>query len=183
VHAPIAGIRWVALIRGINVGRAKRVAMADLRALLTGLGYSDVRTLLNSGNAVFTAGDATPAELGARISAALETGLGIAAGVIVLPAAELAEIAADDPLAGVADDPSKLIIAFLADPSDAGRLRELERRDWSPEAIAVGRRVAYLWCANGIADSALWKAVVRASGDAVTSRNRATVLKLAAYSE
>ena len=45
----------VALLRGINVGTAKRVAMADLRGVMTGLGYSDVRTLLNSGNLVFTA--------------------------------------------------------------------------------------------------------------------------------
>ena len=47
--------RYVALFRGINVGKAKRIAMADLRALLGKLGYTDVQTLLNSGNAVFTA--------------------------------------------------------------------------------------------------------------------------------
>ena len=46
--------RRVALLRGINVGRAKRISMGDLRALFTGLGYGDVRTLLNSGNVVFT---------------------------------------------------------------------------------------------------------------------------------
>ncbi len=44
----------VALLRGDNVGRGKRVAMADLRAVVKGLGYRDVRTLLNSGNVVFT---------------------------------------------------------------------------------------------------------------------------------
>ena len=48
-------VRYVALFRGINVGRAKRVAMADLRTLFEGLGYGDVRTLLNSGNVVFSA--------------------------------------------------------------------------------------------------------------------------------
>ena len=54
--------RQVALLQGINVGRAKRVAMAELRALFAGLGYHDVRTLLNSGNVVFTApGEAGPA--------------------------------------------------------------------------------------------------------------------------
>ena len=51
----------IALIRGINVGTAKRVAMADLRKMLAGLGYSDVRTLLNSGNAVFTTTDSSSA--------------------------------------------------------------------------------------------------------------------------
>ena len=55
--------RQVALLRGINVGRAKRVAMADLRALVEDLGYCDVRTLLNSGNVVFTAARAAPGTL------------------------------------------------------------------------------------------------------------------------
>ena len=44
----------IALLRGINVGKAKRVAMAELRALVEKLGYGDVRTLLNSGNVVFS---------------------------------------------------------------------------------------------------------------------------------
>ena len=48
--------RQIALLRGINVGRAKRVEMAILRDLFTSLGYGDVCTLLNSGNVVFTAG-------------------------------------------------------------------------------------------------------------------------------
>jgi uncharacterized protein (DUF1697 family) len=60
----------VGLIRGINVGRAKRVAMADLRALVESLGYGEVKTLLNSGNVVFTAPGGTtgttPAEAAAR---------------------------------------------------------------------------------------------------------------------
>lgn len=52
---------FVTLLRGINVGKAKRVPMAELRALLAGLGYGDVQTLLNSGNAVFTHANASPA--------------------------------------------------------------------------------------------------------------------------
>ena len=68
--------RHVALLRGINVGTAKRVAMADLRALVEGLGYGDVSTLLNSGNVVFTvpakAAKTSPAT---RIEQALEKGM------------------------------------------------------------------------------------------------------------
>lgn len=65
------GGRHVALIRGINVGRAKRVAMADLRALVEDLGYGDVRTLLNSGNVVFTSARRPPAKAAARIEEGL----------------------------------------------------------------------------------------------------------------
>ena len=63
--------RHVALLRGINVGRAKRVAMAELRALIEGLGYGDVRTLLNSGNVVFSASAATAGNAASRIEEAL----------------------------------------------------------------------------------------------------------------
>ena len=61
--------RYVALFRGINVGKAKRIAMADLRTLLDKLGYTDVRTLLNSGNAVFTGG-AAPRQTSSRHASA-----------------------------------------------------------------------------------------------------------------
>ena len=78
----MAAGRMVGLIRGINVGRAKRVAMADLRALVEGLGYGDVRTLLNSGNVVFTAPRTTTARAAARIEEGLATQLGVPARVI-----------------------------------------------------------------------------------------------------
>ena len=62
---------YIALRRGINVGKAKRIAMADLRALLEGLGHTDVATLLNSGNVVFRSGKKIPAKIAAEISAAI----------------------------------------------------------------------------------------------------------------
>ena len=90
--------RYVALFRGINVGKAKRIAMADLRALLEKQGYSGVRTLLNSGNAVFSA-DATPAdELAQRIRAEVARKLGVDALVIVKSERDVASIVADNAL-------------------------------------------------------------------------------------
>ena len=62
-----AANRYVALFRGINVGRAKRIAMGDLRRLIEGLGFGNVVTLLNSGNVVFDAPDGLPAEIASRI--------------------------------------------------------------------------------------------------------------------
>jgi uncharacterized protein (DUF1697 family) len=63
----------VALLRGINVGRAKRVAMADLRALVESLGYGDARTLLNSGNVVFAVPAAAKGDAASRIEKSLAT--------------------------------------------------------------------------------------------------------------
>lgn len=169
--------RQVALIRGINVGRAKRVAMADLRALVEGLGYGGVRTLLNSGNVVFTAGTA-PAKSAARIEAALAGEVGVTARVIVLTAAELEVAIAENPLLDAAGDPSRLLVAFLASGADRPRLETLAREDWAPETLALGTRAAYLWCPRGIAESRLFEAVGRALGGAVTTRNWATVTRL-----
>ena len=169
--------RMVALIRGINVGRAKRVAMADLRALVSDLGYGDVRTLLNSGNVVFAAGVA-PDDAAARIEEGLAARLGVSARVVAFSAEALAAVVAENPLLEVADNPSRLMVSFLLDSADRARLTALEEQDWTPEVLALGAHAAYLWCPEGLRDSPLSRAVNRALGDAVTTRNWSTVLKL-----
>ena len=175
--------KQIALIRGINVGRAKRVAMADLRAVVEELGYNDVSTLLNSGNVVFSTPDADTVNSATRIEEALATRLGVSARVIVLTAAELAAVVIDNPLGEVADDHSRLLVAVLGNPADGTRLKPLAQQDWTPEVLAIGTRVAYLWCPNGIQASQLAKAVGHVLGDAVTTRNWATVMKLHALTE
>ena len=169
---------FVALIRGINVGRANRVAMADLRALLVDLGYRDVRTLLNSGNAAFSAPWKNAASVAARIQGALGTRLGVDARVVAVTAPDLIAAVAENPLTALADDPARLLVAFPADPSDRARLLPFAEQDWAPEAMAVGTRVAYLWCPKGVAASRVSRAVTQALGDTATTRNWAMVLKL-----
>ena len=172
--------RHVALLRGINVGKAKRVAMADLRALVESLGYDDVQTLLNSGNVLFSAPKTTPATAAARIEKALAAQLGVSARVTAVSAEEVAEIVAANPLGAVATDPSRLLVAVFADEASCRALLPLAARDWAPDALALGRRAAYLWCAAGALDSPLSKAAGKAWGDAATTRNWATMLKLLA---
>lgn len=170
--------RHVALIRGINVGRAKRVAMADLRALMEGLGYTDSRTLLNSGNIVFTAGRGDPSKMAGRIEQAMATTLGVSARVTVLTAADFSTVLRENALAGVAEDPSRHLVAFLKEPADRKRLGPLAGRDWKPERLALGSRAAYLWCPTGILESRLAEAIGRVLGEGTTARNWATVTKI-----
>lgn len=175
--------RCVALLRGINVGRAKRVAMADLRALLEALGYRNVRTLLNSGNAVFDASAKARAGHAPRIQAAVLARLAVDARVIVKSADEFAAVVAGNPLLGRATDPSRLLVAFTDDPArlpGLADLADLVLVDWSPDALAIAPHAAYLWCAQGVLDSKLAQAVGRRLGDAATTRNWATVEKLQA---
>jgi len=170
--------RYIALLRGINVGRAKRVAMADLRALVGDLGSRDVRTLLNSGNVVFTAAPEDPGELASRIEAALEKEVGVSSRTTVLTAAELAQIAEENSLVEVATDPSRLLIAIFREPADVKKLEPLLAQDWHPDSLALGGRAAYLWCPDGMMKSRIPEAVERLAGDGVTTRNWRTISKL-----
>jgi uncharacterized protein (DUF1697 family) len=104
--------------------------------------------------------------------------LGVTVRVIVLSAAELAAIVADNPLLEIASDPSRLLVAVLANPKDRLRLEPLMSQDWSPEALAISGRAAYLWCAAGVIESRVARAVGRILGDAVTMRNWATMTRL-----
>lgn len=170
--------RYVALLRGINVGRAKRVAMADLRAVLEGLGFGEVRTLLNSGNAVFTAPAVIRGDAGDRISKALAERVGVSSRVTVLTAGELSAVIREFPFEGLATDPSRTLVAFLADPADRSRLMPLLEQDWGPDRLAVGTRVAYIWCSEGILAGQALEGLARVLRDGVTTRNYATVRKL-----
>ncbi len=175
--------RQVALLRGINVGKAKRVAMADLRALVADLGFTGVKTLLNSGNVVYTATDTAPGDAAARIEEALRARTGVSSRVTVLTAAEVAEALDANPFPGGADEASRFLVAILRDPADAARLEPMAKEDWGSDQFAVGRRVAYLWCRGGILESRLPEALQRALGDAATSRNLATMQKLRALTD
>ncbi len=170
-------IRQVALFRGINVGRAKRVAMADLRRLAADLGHSEISTLLNSGNLIYTAAKRR-SDAATRLQQAMSEHLGVSARVIVLSADEVDTIIAANPLLPMVDDPSRHLVCVLANPDDAHRVRSLKAA--APEALAVTGRAVYLWCAHGILDSTMLDALGKLLGDAHTARNWATWLKIQA---
>ena len=172
--------RHIALLRGINVGKAKRVPMADLRALMEALGYANVRTLLNSGNAVFDAKGGTPAGHAKKLRAAILEKTGVDCEVVVKTAADLAAAIAEHPLRRHAEDDARMQVMFMQDASALAELKALEAGDWAPEAFAVGRHAAWLWCASGIIESRIAKAVGKVLKERGTARNWATVEKLQA---
>jgi len=170
----------VALIRGINVGRAKRVQMAELRKIVAELGYGNVKTLLNSGNVVFTDGGAGPALAAAGIERGIEARFGVTARVTVVTARELEAVIEANPLVTIADNPSRLLVGFLADAESRALVEPLLNRDWSPEALALGPGAAYLWCPQGVLACGLCDEFSRLLRDSVTSRNWGTTLKIQA---
>lgn len=168
--------RQVALWRGINVGKAKRVAMADLKALLIELGASNVCTLLNSGNAVFDAQRLSADQIRAAVAARL----GVDAAVILKTSAELATVAGHQPFAE-ATDPSRLLVAFTVDAATLQRAADLQPE--GNDRIAVTAHAIYLWCGDGILASKAATTLLKRLGDHGTTRNWATVLKLHALAQ
>jgi uncharacterized protein (DUF1697 family) len=168
--------RYVALFRGINVGTAKRIAMGDLRTLLGKLGYTEIQTLLNSGNAVFT-GDAG-AKHAERIHRAVLKKLGVDALVIVKSANDVAGIIAGNKFSDIAHDHSRLLVAVTNESKALASVKALAKSEWGDEKIHVGKHAAYLWCANGILESKAAGALLKGLGGTGTTRNWATLNKI-----
>lgn len=172
----------IVLIRGINVGKAKRVPMAGLREMLTGLGYQHVRTVLNSGNAVVQTAD-SPAEVTRAVEQGLAEDLGVPAAVIVRTPEQVQAAVAKDPFDGIATDGAKHFLGFFAEPPARSTVTDVaelgENADTAPDLARVVDDHLYLWCPNGISKATFstvnWD---RKLDIAVTVRNWNTVTKL-----
>jgi uncharacterized protein (DUF1697 family) len=169
---------YLVLLRGVNVGKAKRVPMADFKSLLLGLGCSAATTLLNSGNAVVVAPKTTPGALAKTIAEAMIRRFGFEVPVVVKSADELNAIVEDNTLAPLEEHHSRFLVVFAQTADPLARLQGLEDAVQPPERLLLGAHAAYLYCANGILESKAAEAVLGKSGKAVTTRNWATVLKL-----
>ncbi|MBK8016160.1 MAG: DUF1697 domain-containing protein [Betaproteobacteria bacterium] len=115
--------RFVVLLRGVNVGKGNKVSMAQFRAALEDLGHEDVRTLLNSGNAVFSSTSRSAARLASAIADVVEERFGVATPVIVKSARDLEAIVEDAPFAPPESDRARFVVAFAM---DTRALRELD---------------------------------------------------------
>src|SRR5258708_26006371 len=134
----------IALIRGINVGRANRIAMADRRDLIADLGQTNGRTLLNSGNLLFRSKGSSVVKIGACIEAAITAKCGFSAAVMVMTAQDLDRIVAENPLLHAVKDHAKHLVAFVAHPKYIEPLRPILKESSKPDAIAITERAAYL---------------------------------------
>lgn len=176
---------YIALLRGINVGGRTSIPMAELRDLIASLGFSDARTLLQSGNLLFRAAPRPPADLERLLEAKTAERFSAAPDYMVRSPMEWASVVAANAFPDAAErDPAKLIVMFLKDAPDAARVAALRAAIAGPEMVHVVGREAYIVYPNGQGRSPVTTDLVeRRLGTRATGRNWNTVLKIAAAIE
>jgi uncharacterized protein (DUF1697 family) len=180
----------VALLRGINVGGRNRVAMADLREVVLGLGHTEVATYIQSGNVVFTSEEADTATIAAALERAIAEHLGVQPKVIVLTRAELAQVVADNPFP---DEPNPRWVhaIFRNGPLAPDQLaavaagQQRAQDQGSDDEVRVIGTTLFLHTPGGFGRSELAAQLTRLGGSrtaeaAGTARNWATVNRLLA---
>ncbi|MFI6243929.1 DUF1697 domain-containing protein [Micromonospora sp. NPDC050795] len=172
--------RYVALLRGVNVG-STRLAMADLRRIVTDLGHEDVETYLQSGNVAFGSSVRDAEKLAAGIARALTDELALTVPVLVRSARELAAIAGGNPYADREDDPTRLLVAFLATAPEKSTADALAVPGGENVSFTVtGREVFLHYVDGGYGRSKFTNAYLEKKlGVVSTSRNWKSVRALA----
>jgi len=172
---------FVVMLRSINVGGRNRVAMADLKTLLTSLGFTNVATYLQSGNIVCS-GRSGPRAVARTIAGGIEQTLGLSVPVVVRTDRELAGLLRDNPLAHLEDDPTKLHVTFLDRAPDPDRVERLESEAerFRPDRLTVVGADVFLHCPGGYGETRLNNGFLeRQLGVTATTRNWRTVEALA----
>jgi uncharacterized protein (DUF1697 family) len=171
----------VALLRGINVGGGRKVAMADLRATVEAAGFGKVQTLIASGNLVLESPELTGSALEAKLESEAKARLGLDTPFLVRSATEWDGLIAGNPLRGRADaEPSRFAVLVTRNDPSAGAVDALRQVAAEGEEIRAGARCLYIAFPNGMGRSKLGQAISGAKLGPATARNWNTVVKLAA---
>lgn len=171
--------RYVALLRGINVGGHNKLPMAELTAIFRDAGFRDVATYIQSGNVVFGAAPALAGRIAEVIAGAIERRLGLCITVVVRTAAELARVWASNPFAELTTDHKLLHVMFLGATPAADRAALLDPERSPGDRFALRGRELFVFYPNGAATTRLTNDYVeRTLRTSSTARNWRTVGKL-----
>ena len=168
----------IALFRGINVGGSGRLPMKELVALLERLGAKNVRTYIQSGNAVLESAEQDKTSLSRAIAAEVKKRHGFEPRVLVLSVEALDKAIADNPFPEAVDDPSKLHLGFLASVPKSPDMEKLESIRKDNERFRLISSVFYLHAPEGVGRSKVAANSERLLGVPMTDRNWRTVCKL-----
>lgn len=171
---------YIALLQGINIGSKKRIRMEDLRAIIGDLGGEDVRTYVNSGNAVFAHHQQDIPALERELEGALRDAIGVDVPVIIRTGPDLTRIIAENPFPD-ASDPKTLHVLFLRSKPAIEDVNAVEEMETGADRIAIHGREVYAFLPNYTTGATVdLMKVGKALGVDATGRNWNTVTRLAA---
>ena len=174
--------RWAALLKGVNVGGNRKLPMAELKLFLEDLGFADVKTLLASGNAVFSSEETDAAKLEIQIEKAAAEKIGLTTDFLLRDAADLDAIIAANPFPdAVKDHPNHLLVVFHRESFPEGPLAKLAEIYNGPERLHAVKRELYIDYPEDIGHSKLHQAMPKAKFPKLaTAQNWNTIGKLRA---
>ncbi|OAH11100.1 hypothetical protein STSP_55920 [Streptomyces jeddahensis] len=173
--------RYAALLRGINVGGNKKLPMAELRTVIEALGHRDVRTYLQSGNAVFTSDSDDEQAVADALEKAIAERFGFTVDCLVRDGTYLRRVADACPFPAASLEAKQLHVTFFSEQVGPERFAEIDPAAYLPEEFRLGERALYLYAPEGLGRSKLAEALSRPrvlKGIVATSRNWNTVTKL-----
>lgn len=168
-------MRWVLLLRAVNLGPTNKLPMKELARVLDGLGHREVRTYLNSGNATFESAQRSAQKLAGEVEAALRAELGLDVRACVRSTAELRTALEELP-----ELPGYVTVNVLFDVPAAAALRDFLDADWSPEVVRGNDQVLYIGFVSAAKTKLTLKRIEKLLGVAATARTPATLQKLVA---
>lgn len=173
--------RYLVMPRGINVGTRNRVPMAELRSKLTNEGYTDVATVLHSGNVILSAGSDHPDEIAGAMQRLLSDKFDVDVPCVVRTANQVRRALERHPLRKFVSDPSRYLVNFLSKTPAPEVVSALLEEDRSPELIAIEGTEAYVWTPDGVKAMTLSYAYLeKRFGVVVTARNWNTLERIVA---
>ncbi|HEY8669881.1 MAG TPA: DUF1697 domain-containing protein [Terriglobales bacterium] len=171
---------YISMLRGINIGPHKRMKMEKLRESLEDLGFSSVKTYIQSGNVVFKAAKTSPLTLSKKVEERILADFGFSVNVITRTSDEMGKIIQNNPLLKQRDiDGSKLHVTFLSAIATADTVKKLESLTLPPDKVCCSGTETYFYFPNGVSGSSVWKYPLdRVLAVTCTMRNWNTVSEL-----
>jgi uncharacterized protein (DUF1697 family) len=168
----------ILLLRGINLGSRNRIAMPELRDVLTAAGFEDVRTYLQSGNVILSS-KAKPDEVASETARQIAERFGLDIAVVARTRVQLGKVVELNPLRNVAKNPKRYQVSFLAVKPPRDVIQRVEAAAIPPEQVVVEGREIYAWHPDTIGRSRLWTLLAgQRLGVTATARNWSTVTTL-----
>jgi len=170
--------QYIALFRGINVGGHNTLPMKTLISLLEDLGVVNVKTYINSGNAVFQISEENITHLSEKIELSVKQKCGFAPHVLLLSQAELEKAINENPFPEMESFPANLHLGFLEAKPENPNFGKIDRLKSESERYHLAERVFYLCAPDGIGRSKLASIIEKLLGVPLTDRNWRTVCKI-----